>query len=114
MWSPKLFSNTTATYSRYNFNTLAKDLTEQTQPGFESVEDFSLEYDSGIDDLGAKIDFDYVPNPDHFIRFGAGIINHRFNPGVFNLGFRISDAQNTADTIIAQDVVNAQELSLYL
>lgn len=81
VWSPKLFSNTTLTYSRFDLNILTK------------LEDFSpqkktntgLEYTSGIDDYAGAIDFDYLPNSKHTIKFGLHGIKHTFNPGKFDL-----------------------------
>ncbi len=112
LWSNKLFSNLTATYSRYNFDTSASDKYEFR----EDKENFSLNYLSGIDDVALKIDFDYVPNPDHFIRFGASIINHTFKPGKFDLNIEsISDFDDfRLDTVIGQDNVNAQEYAMYI
>lgn len=70
----KLFANTTVTYSRFNFSV-----------GIENESDdgnVSIKYTSGIYDFGANIDFDYLPNPDHAIKYGVSTIYHTFNPGV--------------------------------
>ncbi len=80
---PNLFSNATLTYSRFKFNLLG---------AFESKfnEDFSsyaAKYFSGIEDLAAKIDFDYLPNPRHSIKFGSQLIHHTYSPGAFNFKF---------------------------
>lgn len=78
----KLFMNTTLTYSKYNLNTAISLGTEYED---KSTDLISLGYLSGIRDYAAKIDFDYVPSPRHFIRFGTNVIFHEFNPGQFNL-----------------------------
>jgi hypothetical protein len=44
---------------------------------------FSAKYLSGIKDVAAKMDFDYVPNTKHRIRFGIGGTYHTYNPGAF-------------------------------
>ena len=81
-WSPKLFSNTTLTYSQYNYDLSGKYIsdTRQTDPSKR------LEYEYGsrsqIKDYGAKIDFNYVPGPSHYIRFGGGYVRHEFIPTV--------------------------------
>jgi outer membrane receptor for ferrienterochelin and colicin len=77
--TPKLFSNTTITYSRYNFVTSMLD--KQTDNDTLSNK-FQYVYDSGINDLAGKIDFEYLPDPKHTIRFGYNQIYHTFKPGV--------------------------------
>jgi len=72
----KLFANTTLTYSDYNITT------ENSQEGFIDTTLNASFYSSGILDLGAKIDFDYLPSPDHYIKFGLGIVRHEYNPGI--------------------------------
>ena len=109
--TPKLFGNLTATYSNYNFNVLSKFGEEYTDESLN--EEFRLEYDSGIRDFALKLDFDYLPNPNHFIRFGVNGINHSFNPGTFDLSFTDPDVANFATTV-NQDKVDAQEISLYV
>ena len=72
----KLFTNTTLTYSRYKFDVSI----EQENKGL-TTETFALNYFSGINDLNLKSDFDYIPSPNHYIRFGGNAIYHTFNPG---------------------------------
>ena len=113
-WSSKVFSNATLTYSEYDFSTKAYQRDEYT-PFNEAervVEEFDLEYDSGIRDFAGKIDFDFVPNPNHYIRFGASAIHHRFDPGTFNVLF--ADEQSRLDTVFGQELVSADELAVYV
>ena len=49
----------------------------------ESSEEFSYDYISGIQDLGARVDFDYIPNPNHIIKIGVSYTNHEFFPGKY-------------------------------
>ena len=39
-------------------------------------------YTSGINYWAGKIDFDYIPNTKHYVKFGIGDIYHSFKPGV--------------------------------
>lgn len=91
--SPKLFSNTTVTYSKYNFLTglssIRKDLIEKTK-----TEDF-MKYTSGIEDWTGKIDFDYYPSPRHDVKFGASYTNHHFTPGATNIHFESEDIDDS-------------------
>ena len=81
-WSPKLFSNTTLTFSQYKYDLVGKYNAniKETDPAKK------LEYEYGsssqIKDYGAKIDFNYVPSPNHYIRFGGGFTKHEFIPTV--------------------------------
>jgi hypothetical protein len=71
--SNRLFFNLTGTFSNYRFfsNFENESKTEKS----------SLGYLSGIMDIGAKFDADFVASPSHHFRFGASITRHRFNPG---------------------------------
>lgn len=43
---------------------------------------YRYSYTSGIRDLGARIDFDYIPAPTHLIKFGGEFVNHLYRPEV--------------------------------
>ncbi|MEL6636226.1 MAG: TonB-dependent receptor [Bacteroidota bacterium] len=115
LWNNKLFSNTTITFSRYNFDTSAGDESTETIEGQTETQRFNLNYLSGINDVAAKIDFDFVPNPNHYIRFGLSVIHHTFKPGEFDLDV-LSEGDETfaLDTVLGQPPVTAQEYALYV
>ncbi len=105
MINNKLFANTTVTFSRYRFNLG----TESTDAG----EVFAAKYFSGIKDWGAKVDFDYMPTPNHFVRFGVNGINHTFSPGA--LQYKVEDGDSfDLDTIIGTENSNAWEYYAYV
>jgi hypothetical protein len=89
LFSNKLFSNITVTYSRYRFLTEieSRETYERTDYSYDppktsvKTDYYGANYNSGINDWSAKIAFDYIPSPDHYIRFGASAIYHTFNPG---------------------------------
>jgi hypothetical protein len=81
LFSDKLFSNTTLTYSRYSFNTDFGVNSTYTTNNETEIWDVNFGYLSGIEDLGARIDFDFIPNPNHEIKFGTSYTNHNFFPG---------------------------------
>ncbi|MBN8682362.1 MAG: TonB-dependent receptor [Chitinophagales bacterium] len=84
VFSPKLFANTTATFSRYKFETDFAYTSRYFENNVQTEsEDFVLNYLSGIRDWAVKMDFDYVPDPAHYVRFGANVIYHTFQPGQF-------------------------------
>lgn len=79
-----LFSNFSIIFTNY-------------QLGIESQEKYgsdyyNLKYASIIRDLGAKYHFDFMPHPDHYIRFGINSTWHHFVPQA--LVVRSSDPMN--------------------
>lgn len=116
LWNNKLFSNASITYSQYNFDTKAEEEDINVFNGNREVSSFALNYNSGINDLSAKIDFDWIPNPEHYFRFGASAIRHTFKPGAFNLDIFSEDSFGTftLDTILGQPNVNAVEYATYV
>ncbi|NBW36530.1 MAG: TonB-dependent receptor [Cytophagia bacterium] len=83
--TPKLFANVTGTLSRYRF-VVANKHTEQTRPEPEDYTGdilFDTKYLSGIRDVGGKMDFEWIPNTRHYVRFGVQLTAHHFSPGVY-------------------------------
>ena len=79
--SNRLFANTTLTYSRFNF-----DFGSSIADVYEGNRDFfSAKYFSGIYDWAGKVDLDFIPNPNHYIRFGGSATNHTYEPGALQL-----------------------------
>lgn len=74
VFTPKLFMNTTFTFSDYDY-TLAN-----------AFGDFEFELGSGIRDRAGKVDFSYTPNNDHFIQFGVTSTYHTFDVGRVQAG----------------------------
>lgn len=112
--SPRLFANTTLTYSRYKFDTKAASGDKNWRNG-EVVREssYSLHYFSGIDDVAAKVDFDYAPNPQHLVKFGANAIIHTFSPGRFDTRIFDSDDNTNINATVGQPKVSATEVALY-
>lgn len=79
----RLFSNYTFTYSNYHFDLYGKYEEKITGPGINESSSYSERYRSGIRDWAAKADYEWIPNPDHYVRFGASVIFHKFSPGVY-------------------------------
>ncbi len=110
IWQPKLFSNFTFTYSNYNLDTKVGYGTEFINDN--TTEEISVGYLSGINDLAAKIDFDWVPNTSHYVKFGISAIQHEFKPGKFRLK-QIEEDLNFEQTLGQADV-HTQEIDLYI
>ncbi len=67
IFNPKLFSNLSFIYSKYNY-----DLTFNT---------LDFKWDSGIIDTNIKYDLKYSFNQKYKLNFGASFTNYNFNPG---------------------------------
>ena len=108
----KLFMNATAHFTRYRFDLDLKNAFQSNNP--KSPDYYaSLIYKSGINDYSGKIEFDYTPNPDHDVKFGANVVNHTFRPGVFVAMSRANDAA-PLDTVIGDKNVSAREMFAYV
>ncbi len=108
MINNKLFANTTLTYSRYRFDFIAGI---EDKYG-ENLDKISAKYISGITDYAAKIDFDYIPNPNHYVRFGASVTHHTYNPGAFQ--FKLGSIDVNVDTVLGSGKARSLEYALYL
>ncbi len=75
-----LFANTTIAYNHYEMDTDLIYREKTKSPEYTMTGKTSLNYDSDINDVNVKIDFDYNPAPEHLIKFGAEYIYHNFSP----------------------------------
>lgn len=81
IFTNQLFGNTTLTYSRYRMNIYMK-----MWEADESEEQyFGMDYLSGIEDWSGRVAFDYLPSPNHYVRFGGNLTYHTFNPGAIGV-----------------------------
>ncbi|MCH2223587.1 MAG: TonB-dependent receptor, partial [Crocinitomicaceae bacterium] len=81
--NPKLFLNTTGTFSDYLFFIGQSSRTETTNSfGDKSETLFENGFSSGIKDWSIKTDGTFFMNPKHNIKFGISDIYHEFTPGV--------------------------------
>lgn len=111
--SPKLFMNTTATFSRYKFNIGIEDRTDiQYANGTKQLQLYAFGLNSGIEDWGIKSDFTYVPDPDHSIRFGVSEIYHTFTPG--RNYFKVQDGTSAIDSTFGSLMQYSHEIGYYI
>ena len=76
IFNSRLFANTTVAFNRYKM--LMHSGARETDEGRSYH--FDIDYNSGIRDWSGKVDFDYVPDPRHLVKFGAEYIYHTFIP----------------------------------
>ena len=81
----RLFANTHFTYTKYQFNIGARSTSTYFDGQQDRTETFSTKYFSNIRDFSLKTDFDFIPNTNHYIRFGAQAIHHSFKPGALQI-----------------------------
>ncbi len=105
----KLFANTTINYSNYNID-IPTTFEEKNESGPNGSA--SINYRSGIKDISAKVDFDYIPNPNNYIRFGANVTNHEYTPGV--VSFQANFEDQNIDTLFGAQVTKSIETSIYV
>jgi len=124
LWNKHLFSNTTFTYSRFDFqNSFITEEKFETTDLFEGVGRFSaISFQlasSSIEDAGLKIDLDYYPNNQHKIKFGAGLLIRHFTPSLVSKQIEedLDSEFNIKDIEIPDTLSNATflatELNLY-
>ena len=118
--TPKLYMNVTGAYTRYRNNLSLSELSSYQR--YDRIgqlvnygDTFTMNFNSGIEDLTARADFDYTPTPDHGIKFGGQYIHHLFKPETssWRESFNYDTEQYINDTIIGQSRVGAHELMLY-
>jgi hypothetical protein len=107
--SNKLFSNTTFTYSKYRFTVGFREKNTRDN----ETDEYSFEYKSSIQDWAGKVDFDFLPNPNHYIKFGIGNIYHTFTPGV-NQFIINENSSDDLDTTFGSNKFYSHEFSTYI
>jgi hypothetical protein len=76
--SKKIFSNITATYSRYKFKSGSSYEEKKEDPAFYYQENYA--YHSSIRDWSMRVNIDYLPAPNHFIKTGGSATLHEYHP----------------------------------
>lgn len=86
IFTDKLFGNTSAIFSNYNYKIKFGGGTQ------------TFEIGSQIQDVNIKQDFDWFINSNNTLKFGANFIHHTFKPGEIETGsginFELNDIQN--------------------
>jgi len=95
--SPKLFLNTSGTFSDYRFKTEMR----------QGVYNFAIS--SGIRDYALQSELTYLPNPNHNIKFGVHYIFHTFFPS----NYEVEAGQNNSLSFPKSKPFYANELAIY-
>lgn len=78
-----LFSNATVFYSHFDMKAGLGNATSSLREGIGQSNSWTIDYVSGISDIGAKADFDWTPSPSHIVKFGAEYMHHHFRPEAY-------------------------------
>lgn len=110
LFNDKLFVNTSVVFSDYKF-------------AFESAQNqFEFRLSSGITDWNTKIDFSYMPNYQHNIKFGGQLIYHTFVPSsvsgsagdiVFEPETIFKQYSNEGALYVSDDIELSNDLSVH-
>ncbi len=122
LFNDRLFANVTLTFSKFWFK--SEEFYQESIATFAQEEEQIKEnlfynlYNSSIEDKAAKIDFDFIPSTNHYIKFGISAINHTFRPGAFTLDHKsvlgVNDLYNPDSLIAVNNTTHSQEYSAYL
>ena len=108
--SPKLFTNTTIYSSAYDFDF---EGTQSTLSDNSASYETKFNSQSKIRDYGGRIDLNFLPNPNHHLRMGVGLIHHQFTPTVnsdsYQQGTQPPDVNTQGNTKI-----NSDEIAFYV
>ncbi len=102
LWGDRLFSNTSLIFTDYR---LGINFEEEY-----NNETFELRYSSGIRDFSLKHDFDFMPVPEHYIKFGFLSTYHNFYPSALV----VSSSSNPEDNVNEARRIEAWECGLYV
>ena len=111
IYNPRLFSNVTVNYSEFLFDT-EYEYKFEAQNAITEKDSMYGRYFSKVQNAGAKIDFEFRPNPLHTFRFGAQATWHIFQPGITRF-MNVSDSLQLTDTAYNNITNKGVELSLY-
>ena len=111
--SPKLFVNTTGTFSNYKFF-IGREATQDKTNAFGDVSKsiYTNGFSSGILDWSIKSDFTFIPNPSHSIKFGFVETYHTFTPGVSTTS--ITDSTTNFNVQAGSRKQFSHELGVYI
>ncbi len=112
LFGNRTFSNVLVGVTNYSF---AIGVDEQSITDGTVEYETNISYVSSILDYTAKLDLEHRPSPNHYLRFGAEGIRHRFSPG--RLWFLEEEGgQVVQDTSVVSPVgvVRSSEASVYV
>ncbi len=83
-YNSKLFSNTTLTYSRFDYGSRFLDDKYLAYFGKDTIEGYNAylyTFGTEVRESSIRTDFDYLHSPEHSFKMGGGVRLRSFNPG---------------------------------
>lgn len=116
-YGDQLFSDLTFTYSRFFYDSV-DEIENESFFNFQPTDRDYLyyRYSSNNRDFALSWDWDYSPNwKNHYIRFGARMIDHLFQPGAvqFDESFSIEQIEGVLDSLV-KNPQQSYEVDFYL
>ena len=116
LFSDRLFGNTSVSYSEldagisFNYSDSIL-LAENLQPEKDYIQFYVGNFRSGIKEGSIRQDFDFVPKPNQFIRFGGEIKRRVFFSSL--LGYDQSNTDSIPPTDFQEEKIKATSIALY-
>ncbi len=110
LYNSNLFSNLTVGYTKFFYNS-ESDIFKADKETGNKIGTISNHFNSKINDIIGKIDFDYYLEK-HQIKFGSGVIAHQFNP-TMNKFVQNGTQEQNIDTSFGSPQINTIELYSY-
>ncbi len=100
IFGPRLFSNVLVGYTNYSLLATNEDryVSRRVNDIDVNHRQYYASYESGIRDLHARADAEFIPNARHNIRFGLGGQLHSFLTGAFEEIYRVNDVKEYSST----------------
>ncbi len=118
VFGSQLFANTTLAYNHYEMDVNMRNTNTFSGSEGDSQERMEVRYDSGINDVNFKMDFDYNPVPEHLIKFGGEYVYHNFRPQTATLREKATLGKETlTDTTMnmaSGGTLTGHEASIYI
>lgn len=118
VFNSKLFGKLSGVFTQYR-SSMARSLEEEygesnDENHYQSYNEMSSS--TAILDIGARAAFDYLPRPDHHIRFGGDLLIHRFRPEYSQMKIKNTSQTDSLSigTVFTDDLLWAREGSAFL
>ncbi len=110
VFNPGLFANVTASYTRYRYG--LEDIAKTDSTGGNSYFNNNYSFESEIQDIALKADFNHYIVPGYELRYGAGGTYHYFLPANTNISIERDEIKT--QTLYGFDPMNAFEGFAYI
>ena len=111
LFGDKIFTNTTAYLSQFNFN--SSEVFQSVgiyDSGRNDLIFSEREFTSEVNDLGIRMDAEFLHSDRLNFKFGAGLISHEFSPGSFQNGVDLRNLPNIPQNVSIRESLDISSL----